>query len=185
MTTQLSTRVRNAMANAIESTIGTGPRLRILSGTPPANPATAQSGTLLAEMTLPTDWLTAASAGLISLIGTWQDAAADASGYATYFRILDSSLANVDWQGLCSQAWAASTAYVVGQQVNNGGLVYRCTTAGTSASSGGPTGTGSGITDGTAVWTYVGTVDMVLDNTNIAAGQQVNVSSFSYTRGNA
>ncbi len=185
MTTQLSTRLRNAMANQIEAIIGASPRLRILSGSPPANPAAAQTGTLLADIALPSDWLTAAANGAVAMVGTWQDPAADASGYATYFRILDNSLANVDYQGLCSQTWAGSTAYVVGQQVNNGGNVYRCTTAGTSAASGGPAGTGTGISDGTAVWAYVGTVGMVLDNTNIAAGQQVTVNSFSYTRGNA
>jgi len=54
--------------------------------------------------------------------------------------------------GPASYNWAASTAYTSGQVVTNGGSLYICTTSGTSASSGGPTGTGSGITDGTAVW---------------------------------
>jgi lysophospholipase L1-like esterase len=52
-------------------------------------------------------------------------------------------------------AWAPNTAYTVGTYVQNGGNVYKCTTAGTSASSGGPSGTGTSITDGTAVWSYV------------------------------
>jgi hypothetical protein len=52
--------------------------------------------------------------------------------------------------------WATSTAYALNAQVSAGGNVYKCTTAGTSASTGnGPTGTGTGITDGTAVWAYV------------------------------
>jgi len=50
--------------------------------------------------------------------------------------------------------WAASTSYAVGAQVTNGSNVYTCTTAGTSASSGGPTGTGTGISDGTCVWSF-------------------------------
>jgi hypothetical protein len=50
--------------------------------------------------------------------------------------------------------WSASRAWTVNQVCSKGGNLYRCTTAGTSASSGGPTGTGSSITDGTAVWTY-------------------------------
>jgi hypothetical protein len=66
--------------------------------------------------------------------------------------------------------WRASRAWTVGDicsndflpevngtgiHVNTGsGKLYRCTTAGTSASSGGPTGTGTSITDGTAVWEY-------------------------------
>jgi hypothetical protein len=54
-------------------------------------------------------------------------------------------------------AWAASTAYTVGQRrTTDFGKIYECITAGTSASSGGPTGTSSNITDGTAHWKYVG-----------------------------
>ena len=51
-------------------------------------------------------------------------------------------------------AWTASTAYTSGTVVSKGGSLYRCTTSGTSASSGGPTGTSNSITDGTAVWAY-------------------------------
>lgn len=50
--------------------------------------------------------------------------------------------------------WAISTAYVLEDRRVNGGGVYVCVTAGTSAGSGGPTGTGTGITDGTVVWDY-------------------------------
>lgn len=46
--------------------------------------------------------------------------------------------------------WQPSTAYSVGNLVKNGGIVYYCFTAGTSAGSGGPTG--SGGTDGTVFW---------------------------------
>jgi len=50
--------------------------------------------------------------------------------------------------------WAANTVYAVGAQVTNGSNIYTCTTGGTSASSGGPTGTGSGIADNTCVWSF-------------------------------
>lgn len=52
-------------------------------------------------------------------------------------------------------AWVATTGYVVGQKVSNGGNLYICTTAGTSAGSGGPTTTASAITDNTVVWKYL------------------------------
>lgn len=56
-------------------------------------------------------------------------------------------------------AWAQSTAYKVHNLVSNGGNVYGCTTTGTSlGSGGGPTGTGSGISDGSCVWDYIGVV---------------------------
>ena len=52
--------------------------------------------------------------------------------------------------------WTADTAYIVGDKVtNDSGKIYQCDTAGTSASSGGPTGTGTDITDNTAQWDYV------------------------------
>ncbi len=55
-----------------------------------------------------------------------------------------------------AEPWAASTAYVVGSKVvNDSGKVYQCDTAGTSAGSGGPTGTGSDIADNSARWDYV------------------------------
>ena len=55
--------------------------------------------------------------------------------------------------------WAANTAYIVDDVRVNGANVYKCTQAGTSAGSGGPTGTGSSISDGaapnTVLWDYV------------------------------
>jgi lysophospholipase L1-like esterase len=54
-------------------------------------------------------------------------------------------------------AWVASTAYVQGQVVVNGGYQYVCSVAGTSAASGGPTGQGfAPITDNTVTWFYYG-----------------------------
>jgi hypothetical protein len=56
-------------------------------------------------------------------------------------------------------AWANTTAYSIGDHVTNDTApvkIYICTVAGTSAGAGGPTGTGSGITDGTVTWNYVG-----------------------------
>lgn len=63
-------------------------------------------------------------------------------------------------QGTCAAspsapAWAGNTAYVLNDVRVNGGIAYGVTTAGTSAASGGPTGTGTGITDGTVVWSSV------------------------------
>lgn len=96
---QFGTSLRNARADVIESHIGTSPVLRILSGTPPANPAAAETGTLLAEITLPSDWAGAASGGVKTLLGTWQDAAANNNGTATYFRIYNSGVTTCHIQG--------------------------------------------------------------------------------------
>lgn len=87
MAAQFSTAVRNARADITESTIGTAPTLELRTGAPPANCAAADSGTVLASMTLPSDWLSNASGGAKSLLGTWEDASADATGTAGHFRI--------------------------------------------------------------------------------------------------
>ena len=54
-----------------------------------------------------------------------------------------------------AKPWLANTAYTVGQKVKNNSNVYTCSTAGTSAGSGGPSGTSTSITDNTAKWDYV------------------------------
>lgn len=95
MAFQFSVAARNAAIDAIETTIGTAPTLEIRSGSVPANAAAADSGTLLASMTLPSDWLAAASSGSKTLLGTWQDASADATGTAGHFRIKVSSTCHI------------------------------------------------------------------------------------------
>lgn len=60
--------------------------------------------------------------------------------------------------GWRADAWAISTAYAVGDLVANDTTpvkIYVCVTAGTSAGSGGPTGTGDSITDNTVTWNYL------------------------------
>lgn len=52
-------------------------------------------------------------------------------------------------------AWAGTTAYVVGDLRSNGGNIYQCAIAGTSAGSGGPTETDDAIVDGTVTWRYI------------------------------
>lgn len=55
-------------------------------------------------------------------------------------------------------AWAINTVYAKGDvRSNDSGKLYVCTVAGTSAGAGGPTGTGTAITDNTATWRYVDT----------------------------
>jgi hypothetical protein len=54
--------------------------------------------------------------------------------------------------------WAGDTAYAVGAKVSNdGGRMYEAIAAGTSASTGGPTGTAKDITDGTVHWKFINT----------------------------
>lgn len=99
MAIQFSAAVRNARLDAIETTIGASAVLKIRTGAAPANVATADSGTVLATLTLPSDWMAAASAGAKAKSGTWQDASADATGTAAHFRLYASDGTTAHMQG--------------------------------------------------------------------------------------
>lgn len=98
MALQFSVGVRNARLDTVESTIGVSAILYIRSGAAPADCATADSGTLLATINLPSDWMAAASAGAKAKSGTWS-VAASASGTAAHFRIKDSGGTTCHIQG--------------------------------------------------------------------------------------
>lgn len=86
-------------------------------------------------MSLPSDWMAAASSGSKAKSGTWQDASADATGTAAHFRIYASD---------------GTTAHMQGTVTATGG--------------GG---------------------DLTLDNTSIASGQSVTITSFTLTAANS
>jgi hypothetical protein len=99
VTIQLSTTVRNARLDTIESTIGVSAIMKIRSGAPPSNAGTADSGIVLAAITLPSDWMAAAASGSKAMSGTWQDTSADNAGTAGHFRIYDSGGTTCHIQG--------------------------------------------------------------------------------------
>ncbi len=135
MALQYSVAVRNAKLDAVETTISTSAVLKIRTGAPPATVATADSGTVLATLSLPSDWMAAAGSGTKAKSGTWEDASADNAGTAGHFRIYASD---------------GTTAHIQGTVTATGG--------------GG---------------------DMTLDNAVIAAAQQVTITGFTLTAGNA
>jgi len=98
MAIQLSTTLRNNMVGQYETTVGTTPKLQIRSGSAPANCAASDTGSLLAELTLPSDWMTAASSGAVSKNGTWSGSAS-AAGTAAHYRLKDSAGSTCHEQG--------------------------------------------------------------------------------------
>jgi hypothetical protein len=122
MTIQLSTTVRNARLDAIETAIGATAVMRIRTGAQPADCAQADSGTLLAELTLPSDWLAAAAAGAKAKSGTWQDASANGTGTAAHFRIYESTGTTCHLQGSITITGGGgdmevdNTSFAAGQQ---------------------------------------------------------------------
>ena len=135
MAVQFSVAVRNARLDAIETQIGTSAVLKIRTGAAPANCAAADTGTVLATLNLPSDYLAAASSGTKAKTGTWQDTSADNTGTAAHWRLYASDGTTCGAQGTC-------------------------------------TATGGGG-------------DLELDSTSITAAQQVTITSWTFTDGNA
>ncbi len=121
MALQYSVAVRNANLDAFETTVGASAILEIRTGSPPANCATASSGTLLALCSLPADWMNAASGGTKTKNGTWQDTSANGTGTAGYFRIFDTTGTTCHAQGTVTLTGGGgdmtvdNTSFVTGQ----------------------------------------------------------------------
>jgi hypothetical protein len=91
MAQQYSVAARNAMLDAINAIVGSGGKIRIYSGTRPANVDTALSGnTVLAELALSSTAFAAAASGAHALNTITNDASADATGTATFASVLTS-----------------------------------------------------------------------------------------------
>jgi hypothetical protein len=127
--------VRNARANAVETAVGASPICRLRTGAKPTNCAAPSTGTVVATIALPIDWMGAAAAGVKALLGLWQDLAADASGQIGHFEIVDAT---------------DTTCHIRGTVTATGG---------------------GGV--------------MTVDNPDVVAGQQITVTAFTLTEGNA
>lgn len=103
MALQLSDAVRNARLDQVESIIGIDASLMIYAGAIPANCAAADTGTLLVDITLPTDWMNPAAAGVKTKLGVWSGAAT-AAGTATHFRLKNAAGSTVGLQGTVAQS---------------------------------------------------------------------------------
>lgn len=99
MALQYSVAVRNAKLDAVESTIGASAVLKLRTGAPPANCAAADSGTVVATLSLPSDWMAAASSGSKAKAGTWEDTSADNAGTVAHFRLYASDGTTCHAQG--------------------------------------------------------------------------------------
>jgi hypothetical protein len=98
---QFDVATRNAQLLAFETELGASPLCEGFTGSVPANPAAADSGTKVFSMTLPADPFSAPSGGVMSKSGTWQDLLADAAGTVTYIRLKTSG-------GVCKGQLTAS-----------------------------------------------------------------------------
>lgn len=200
MARQYSTTLRNALLNQYETTIGTAPKLRILTGTIPANCAAAQTGILLCEISLPSNWLGTASGGTISKAGTWSGTVTN-SGTAGYYRLINTagSPTEAHEQGTITKAFSMTTSsstaangnvlnfsstssVTVGQAISGIGIpvgttvvAVGATTVTMSVSS------TSGVSSGATIYFGDTSGDLFLSQTAVSVGQTLTITTRNLT----
>ncbi len=111
------------MLDQIEVVTGASAVMQIRSGAPPATCGTANSGTLLASLSLPADWMANAASGAKAKLGAWEVLAASAEGVAAHFRIFDSAVTTCHAQGTVTATGGGgdltldNTSIAVGQKI--------------------------------------------------------------------
>jgi len=116
MTFQYSVAVRNAALDVKETTIGATAVLKLFSGAEPANCAAADPTGLLATITLPSDWMAAASAGVKAKSGVWSNTASGTGTIASW-RIYDSGGTVCGIQGNTTDMTFDNTNVTTGQTI--------------------------------------------------------------------
>jgi len=217
MTVQHSVAVRNAELEAIEiitngQSLGAGtgsggsvtgtaaqPKLRILSGSMPANCAASETGTLGLDITLPADWAADASSGTKAKAGTWTGTAA-ADITPGYYRVVNNAGSTCHEQGPAGVAVPIATN---GATSANGNVLNFASTTGVAV---GMNASGTGVPTGATVVAVTGTTvtlshtstagvgsgvtvtfapDLVLDAATMTAGQTVTINTKTLTAPNA
>jgi hypothetical protein len=196
---QFSVAVNNARLDVIETTIGASAQLKFRTGAPPANCAAADTGTVIATVLLPADYLANASAQSKVLQGVWQDLSADAGGVIGHFRIYETTGVTCHWQGTAGQAVPLTTSALTA--ANNNVLTFASTTGVTTQMF----ASGTGVVPGSRVIAVTGTTvtlnyasiagvasaaaitfapEVTVDNATVVATQQINVTSFTLNEAN-
>lgn len=206
---QFSVAVRNAMLDAIETTIGTSAKLQLRTGAQPANCASADSGTLLIEYALASDWMANAGSGAKILNGLPISGAATGTGVAGHYRFKDTAATTCHEQGTVGLAGT-----ILSVSVADGGTGYASVPTVAFVGGGGSgaaatavvtanvvtgitiTNPGSGYTSAPVVELTGGTPtrnaaatcllpEIGVDNTSINATQTVQITTYTKTMGGA
>lgn len=199
MAIQYSAAVYLAQLDQVEVSTGVTAKLLIFSGAASANCAAADAGTLLATLTLPSDWMSAASGTTKTLLGSWTGtAAAGAGATPTNFRIKDNAGTTCHAQGTCGISVPLTTNALTA--ANSNVLNFAATTGAAV----GQLISGTGIVPGSTVLAFTGTTvtmnmastagvanttaltlgfDMTVNGT-ITSGQTVTISTFTLNAAN-
>ncbi|MGH7104837.1 MAG: hypothetical protein ACREFJ_20870 [Acetobacteraceae bacterium] len=103
-----------------------------------------------------------------------------ANGTACFARAVSNGATLADYTVAAN--WQPSTAVIVGQYVINGANTYVCVGGGTTAASGGPTGSGVTIQDGNAVWSFrnSGSADIVMATTSVLTAIPLSMTGLTH-----
>lgn len=196
MTVQNSTTLRNALGDAWETAMGTAIKVQLRTGAQPATCATADSGTLLAEYTLASDWSAAAASGAKSLSSLPLSTTAAAAGTVGHYRMKDSAGTTCHEQGTAYPSVALTTNALTAA---NGNVLNFAATTGVVV---GMTASGTGVPAGATVIAATGTTvtlsasstagvansaaitfggDITIDNALLVLGQTVQITGFTKT----
>lgn len=120
--------LRNAQMDAITTFAGNSGKLRIYSGTRPATGGTAT--TQLAELTCNATFAPSSSGGVLTLNAITADSSADATGTASWFRLLKSDGTTIVMDGDVGTSGSDlnlnSTSLTVGGTVSVTSYVLTC-----------------------------------------------------------
>jgi len=163
-----------------------GATLTLYSGTIPATPETAASGTSLYTFTFATP-----AFSTLATTGGYDSLTAAFSGSGTY--VAGGTVGYARATIATPAARANTTAYTRGNLVTASSNLYVCIAPGTTSGTSTLTTTGYGIVDGTAAFDYVGAstlttladyttgltgTDIVLANMTVSSGVTVSITSF-------
>ena len=162
---QFGVAVNNAILDAIETTIGTSPKWRGYTGSPPASCAAAATGTQLIEISCPSDWAAAASGAEKAKSGTWS-ATASGTGTLGYYRIYDSGATTCHEQGTITEAFPLTTS---ASTTSSNVLTFTSTTGVVDGSGVYATG----IPDGSTVVSHTSTTVTISNVATVSSGATV------------
>jgi hypothetical protein len=122
MTIQMSSAMRNARVAAIETAIGTTPKVSIRSGTQPAGCSSADSGTEIIRYTLASDWSTQTS-GVLTFTSTPISGTATGTATAAHYRIYATDGTTCHMQGTVTATGGGGDMTVDNTSVTTGQTV--------------------------------------------------------------
>lgn len=160
--------LRNTWLSAIPTAIGTAMKIRLLTGTMPANITDAETGTLICEITCPSTYFGTPSGGLMDKIGTWAGTAS-ATGVISYARFLDNAKTTVYNQSEVTKAMSLVTSALTAV---NGIILNFASTSGVEIGEG---VRGTGIEPGTVVLAVTSTTVTIskASLTGVASGARI------------